>query len=106
MPLFLMADFQLPGIPATMALAVVAFIGYLVGRRSRAGEDASEASSANLERALADARQLEQLTDEMLHATREALDHCRQFKLHSQVRPPHTAVGRAFQPDTLSGCKA
>ena len=92
MPLVLFADFQLPGIPATMALAVVALLGYLVGRQSRAGAEAAGASSANLARALADARQLEQLTDDMLSVTREALDQCRQLQRHNQLRPPHTAI--------------
>jgi hypothetical protein len=99
MPSLLLTDFQLPGIPATMALAIVALIGYLVGRQSRSrGETAS---AANLERALADARQLEQITDDMLIATREALHQCRQLQLHSQLRPPHAMVGMASQPDAL-----
>jgi hypothetical protein len=91
MPLLALADFQLPGIPATMALAAVALIGYLFGRRSRANDQASQRTSATLERALADARQLEEITDEMLSATREALNQCRQLQSSSQLRPPHTA---------------
>ena len=101
----LLADFQVSGIPATMALAAVALIGYLVGRQSRAAVE-TKPSTENLERALADARQLEQLTDSMLSATRDALDHCRQLRLHSQIRPPHS-VGQVFKPDTIpSGAKA
>lgn len=83
---FLFDGFQLSGIPATMALAVVALIGYLAGRQSRANAQASRQSAEILERALADARQLEQLTDAMLSATREALTQCRQLKMHTQLK--------------------
>ncbi|HVX10539.1 MAG TPA: hypothetical protein VHC22_05125 [Pirellulales bacterium] len=91
MPVYLLADLQLPAIPATMALAVVALIGYFVGKQSQARGDSDEASSRHLAQALADARQLEELTDQMLLATRQALEHCRQLTVHSQVRPPHVA---------------
>lgn len=87
-------DFQLSGIPATMALAAVALIGYLVGRQSRTNAPTLAPSSENLERALADARQLEQLTDDMLNATREALNQCRQLKMHSQPSQSDAAIGR------------
>lgn len=91
--IFLMASFlfdgiQLSGIPATMALAVVALIGYLAGRQSRAHAETSPRSAEILERALADARHLEQLTDAMLSATREALHECRQLKMHTQIKQP------------------
>ena len=83
MPLFMWAE-QVPSIPAGMALAAVALIGYIMGRQSRPlpAEDASE----KLSKALADARQLEQITDEVLSVTREALDQCRKLRIHSQ--PP------------------
>lgn len=96
---FPLADFQVSGIPATMALAAVALIGYLVGRQSRTVVE-TNAPGENLERALADARQLEQLTENMLSATRDALDHCRQLKLHAQVRPPR-AANQALKPDLV-----
>lgn len=88
MPSLLFANFQLPGIPATMALAVVALIGYWVGRQSRNNR---QAASEKLEQALTDARQLEQISDEMLSATREALDQCRQLRRHM---PQASGVGR------------
>lgn len=91
MTFLIFGDFQLAGIPATMALAAVALIGYLVGRQSRANDQPAKPSAENLERALADARQLEQLTDDMLSATREALDQCRQLKMHAQLRLPRAA---------------
>lgn len=91
MAFLIFGDFQISGIPATMALAVVALIGYLVGRQSRATATAPRLPSENLERALADARQLEQLTDDMLNATREALDQCRELKVYGQSRQARAA---------------
>lgn len=88
---FLFDGLQLSGIPATMALAVVALIGYVVGRQSRANAETSQQSAEILERALADARQLEQLTDAMLSATREALHQCRQLKMHTQIKQPRAS---------------
>lgn len=85
----LLADFQLPGIPATLGLAAIALIGYLVGRQSRTAKTAAGQSSQDLDRALADARQLENITEEMLSATRDALDQCRQLR---QRRPPRKAA--------------
>ncbi|HWB12481.1 MAG TPA: hypothetical protein VG826_24865 [Pirellulales bacterium] len=79
MPSFLWAE-QLPSIPTSIALPAVALIGYLIGRQSRpvpAGE-----SSDKISQALADARQLEQITDEALSVTREALDQCRKLRVH------------------------
>lgn len=87
MTAFIFGDFQLPGIPATMALAAVALIGYLFGRQSRSNPSSAEPSPEDLQQALADARQLEQLTDDMLKATREALDQCRQLKMPSPPLP-------------------
>lgn len=91
MAFLIFGEFQLSGIPATMALAAVALIGYLVGRKSRANTELAGPAAENLERALADARQLEQLTDDMLNATREALQQCRQLKMHSPARQPRAA---------------
>jgi xanthosine utilization system XapX-like protein len=78
---------QVPSIPAAMALAAVALIGYLVGRQSRPAAVRSE-SAEKISRALADARHLEQITDEVLSVTREALDQCRKLRIHCQ--PPLT----------------
>ncbi|HEV3339017.1 MAG TPA: hypothetical protein VG125_01635 [Pirellulales bacterium] len=86
MPLFFWAE-QVPSIPAAMALAAVALIGYLVGRQSRPTA-VPDSSSEKISRALADARQLEQITDEVLSVTREALDQCRKLRVHCQ--PPLT----------------
>lgn len=77
----LAGQFQIPGIPATMALALVALIGYLVGRHSHRPSPVWQ-SKADLGRALSDARQLEAITDDMLSATRQALDRCRQLRIH------------------------
>jgi hypothetical protein len=78
---------QVPSIPAAMALAAVALIGYLVGRQSRPAK--VDNSAAKISQALADARQLEQITDDVLSVTREALDHCRKLRIHCQ--PPLTS---------------
>jgi hypothetical protein len=79
MPLLSWAE-QLPSIPASIALPAVALLGYLVGRQSRPVfvDDSSE----KITQALADARQLEQITDEALSVTREALDQCRKLRVH------------------------
>ena len=74
------AEFTLPGLPTTVALAAVATIGYLVGRRNRLGDaTSSRQAERDFDRALGDAKQLEQITDEVLQATRRALDECRRF---------------------------
>ncbi|HQU46715.1 MAG TPA: hypothetical protein PK867_28175 [Pirellulales bacterium] len=87
MNFFELADqFRIPGIPATMALAFVALIGYLVGRQTRDRSGSAERSKEDLGRALSDARQLEAITDEMLSATRQALDRCRQLRVHMPPR--------------------
>lgn len=98
MAFLIFGDFQLPGIPATMALAAVALIGYLFGRQSRPGIPPAETSSESLQRALSDARQLEQITNEMLSATRDALDQCRQLNMPvpaRQVCPPDRPISAA-----------
>ena len=95
--LLLAEQFQLPGIPASVALAAVALIGYLVGKQSQAKQSAATPRRDDLDRALADARQLEQFTDEMLTATREALASCRQIRAHRPSRLTATATGRVPQ---------
>jgi hypothetical protein len=71
---------QLPSIPSSIALPAVALIGYLVGRQSR--PITANVSSEKISQALADARHLEQITDEALSVTREALDQCRKMRVH------------------------
>jgi lauroyl/myristoyl acyltransferase len=73
-------EFMLPGLPTTVALAAVATIGYLVGRRNGLrDETTSKQAQRDLDRALGETKQLEQITDEVLQATRRALDECRRF---------------------------
>jgi hypothetical protein len=84
--MFMLAEqFQVPGIPATMALAAVALVGYLAGRHARPAVTADPAP-VDVDEALAGVRQLEQITDDMLSVTREALEKCRMLRLHGQ--PP------------------
>ncbi len=73
---------ELPSIPATLGLAAVASLGYLVGRWSRQATTIENSASHDLQRALSDARQLEQITDEMLNVTRAALEHCQRLRVH------------------------
>jgi hypothetical protein len=73
-------EFLLPGLPTTVALAAVATLGYLVGRRNGLRDDAaSKQAQRDLDRTLGETKQLEQITDEVLQATRRALDECRRF---------------------------
>jgi hypothetical protein len=91
--LLLAEQFQVPGIPATMALAAVALIGYLAGRRSRPTAPV-DIPALDIDEALADARQLEQITDEVLSATREALEQIRMLRMHrplAETRVPATS---------------
>ena len=100
-PMFVLAEqFQVPGIPASMALAAVALIGYLAGRHSRpAAKD--EPVPVDVNEALAGARQLEQITDDVLSVTREALEKCRMLRLHGQppaaLPPSRAATEYAFE---------
>ena len=98
----LAGQFQIPGIPATMALAFVALIGYLVGRQSHQQATAVRHSKEDLGRALSDARQLEAITDEMLSATREALDRCRQLRLHVPAHGIAPSPKSAAAAETVS----
>lgn len=79
---FIASGVTLPSIPATLALAAVASLGYLVGRWSRQATTIENSTSHDLQRALSDARQLEQITDEMLSVTRAALEHCQRLRAH------------------------
>lgn len=88
---FVSSGVELPSISATVALAAVALLGYLVGRWSRQAKTIENSTDHDLERALSDARQLEQITDEMLSVTRAALEHCQRLRAH---RPKRT--GRAI----------
>jgi len=96
----------LPFLPTTVALAAVATLGYLVGRRSRGCETPSEQACRDLRQTLDDTRQLEQITDDMLQATRQALDECRRLSFASRTdvsnetalaRRPHGSNERAFE---------
>ena len=85
----------LPSISATVALAAVASLGYLVGRWSRQAKVVENSTSDDLQRALSDARQLEQITEEMLSVTRAALEHCQRLRAHRPKRNGRTAHARA-----------
>lgn len=85
----------LPSISATVGLAAVAALGYLVGRWSRQAKVVETSTSDDLQRALSDARQLEQITDEMLSVTRAALEHCQRLRAHRPKRNSRTAHARA-----------
>lgn len=87
----------LPSISATLGLAAVAALGYLVGRWSRQARVVEKSTNEDLRRALSDARQLEQITDEMLRVTRAALDHCQRLRAHRPKRKGQ-AAGAVGQP--------
>jgi hypothetical protein len=72
-------ELMFPALPSTVALAIVALLGYLVGRGSRRHKTDPAQARRHLDQALGDARLLEQLTDDVLMATRHALDECRRF---------------------------
>ncbi len=82
------------GVSTSMALAAVAVLGYLVGLWRRDAEAARIQRELNdrLQLALANSRQLEQITDGVLQATREALRQSSQLREASQAQPaPHVA---------------
>ena len=81
----LRGEMTLPFLPTTVALAAVATLGYLVGRRTREADTLSEQSCRDLRQTLDDTRQLEQITDDMLQATRQALDECRRLSFASRT---------------------
>ena len=72
-------ELSLPGLPTTVALAIVATIGYLIGRFEKPHAPDGEQLRLDLERTLGETRQLEQIADEVLAATRSALAECRRF---------------------------
>ena len=59
-------DFTLPGIPTTVAVAIVATIGYLFGRSTRTPRDAArDDARRDLRRATVVAKELEAIADEL-----------------------------------------
>lgn len=93
-------DFHLPGLPTTVALAAVATIGYLIGRLGKPHEAPSERLQLDLQRALGETRQLEQITDDMLEATRSALAECRRISVAVRADAGQTAKRSA--PNSFS----
>jgi hypothetical protein len=95
------------GISTTVALAAVAVLGYLVGlrRRHQAAADPIERElGRELQRALENSRQLENITDGLLKATREALRQSGRLREAGHTRPsPHaaTTAARKAQPGTV-----
>ena len=73
------SELHLPGLPTTVAVAAVATIGYLIGRHATARDAPEEQLRRDMERALSETRQLEQIADDVLEATRSALAECRRF---------------------------
>jgi hypothetical protein len=70
------------GISATVALSAVAVLGYIVGVHRREVEAAKvqHEVDARLQSALESSRELEQITDNLLRATREALHQSSQLR--------------------------
>ena len=100
-------ELMFPALPSTVALAMVALLGYLVGRGSRRHKTDAAQARRHLDQALGDARLLEQLTDDVLLATRHALDECRRFSpLHGEQeqgpRLPSVAQNRSCRQTTAS----
>ncbi len=81
----LYGQLMLPALPTTVALAMVAALGYLVGRHSRLRDALAVQARRNLEQTLDDTKQLERITDDMLEATRHALAECRRISLDSRT---------------------
>lgn len=81
----LFGQLMLPALPTTVALAMVAALGYLVGRHSRLRDALAAQARRNLEQTLDDTKQLERITDDMLKATRQALAECRRISLDSRT---------------------
>jgi diguanylate cyclase len=75
-------DFTLPGIPTTLAIAIVATVGYLFGRSSRARRDqVRDDARRDLRRATVVAKELEAIADELrknLAAHHTSLNHFQQ----------------------------
>lgn len=79
--IFSSGEVSLPGLPTTVALAAVATIGYLIGRFRKPHEAPGEQLQLELQRALGETRQLEQIADDVLAATRSALAECRSLSI-------------------------
>jgi hypothetical protein len=100
-------ELMFPALPSTVALAMVALLGYLVGRGSRRRQTDAAQARRHLDQALGDARLLEQLTDDVLLATRHALDECRRFspshgEQEQSLRLPSVAQNRSCRQTTSS----
>lgn len=100
-------ELMFPALPSTVALAMVALLGYLVGRGSRRPKTDAAETRRRLDQALGDTKHLEQLTDDVLLATRHALDECRRFSaLHGEQeqgpRPASVAQNRSCRQAAAS----
>lgn len=103
--MFSFGELSLPGLPTTVALAIVATIGYLIGRFEKPRAPGGEQLRLDLERALGETRQLEQIADGVLEATRSALAECRRFTVDTHAgggrtsnRPAPKVRSAASQP--------
>ncbi|HUY32436.1 MAG TPA: hypothetical protein VMV69_06615 [Pirellulales bacterium] len=90
------------GISTTVALAAVAVLGYLVGLRRRHATEAARVRrelGRQLQQALDNSRQLEQITDGVLQATREALRQSSRLREAGHARhAPHAAMSDRISP--------
>lgn len=98
--MFSFGEVSLPGLPTTVALAIVATIGYLIGRFEKPHASGGEQMRLDLERALGETRQLEQIADDVLAATRSALAECRRFAV--DTRTDHGRTSNRPAPKILS----
>jgi len=84
------------GISTTVALAAVAVLGYLVGLRRRHQAELEQVESElshQLQRALENSRKLENITDGLLKATREALRQSGRLREAGHARlAPHAST--------------
>lgn len=102
---FSFGELSLPGLPTTVALAIVATIGYLIGRFEKPPAPGGEQIRLDLERALGETRQLERIADDVLAATRGALAECRRFTIDARTnggrtsnRPSQKALSASNSP--------
>jgi hypothetical protein len=86
---------EFPSIPCTVGLSAVALIGYMVGRQART-QPVTHDSPDKMQEVLDGARQLEEITDEVLSVTREALDQCHKLRVYPEPSPtrPCPTAGR------------
>jgi hypothetical protein len=99
--MYSLGELHLPGLPTTVALAIVATIGYLIGRFEKPSAPQGEQLRLDLERALDETKQLEQIADDVLEATRCALADCRRFAVETRAdtgRPLGGPIPRAILP--------